>query len=88
MSDSHSNDTSALPPPIPQSPPLSVITATDQSGVVIIGAALALVFATISMVIRAYIRLQFGHKISMDDITSVLAMVSSFRQPRASRTRV
>lgn len=85
MSDPASNDTSLLPPPLPQSPPLAVLTATDQGGIVLIGAALALIFAAISMFIRAFIRLEFRHKISMDDIAAVLSMASTSATAEAAR---
>ncbi|KAK0715148.1 hypothetical protein B0H67DRAFT_553733 [Lasiosphaeris hirsuta] len=53
-----------------QSAPLAVLTATDQSGVIIIGATLALIFAVISMLIRLYVRLEFRHSFARDDFAS------------------
>ncbi|KAK1759194.1 hypothetical protein QBC47DRAFT_99712 [Echria macrotheca] len=57
-----------------QSAPLATLTATDQSGAVIIGAALALVFALIAMFIRLYVRLQFQRGFSMDDMLAATSM--------------
>ncbi|KAK3353306.1 hypothetical protein B0T25DRAFT_207929 [Lasiosphaeria hispida] len=54
-----------------QSAPLAVLTTTDQSGVIIIGATLALIFAVISMLIRLYVRLEFRHSFARDDLASV-----------------
>lgn len=59
-----------------ESPPLTVITATDQTGVVLIGAALALAFAAVSMLIRLYVRLEFLRSFGRDDIASIASMVS------------
>jgi hypothetical protein len=71
---SNDSDPSALLPN--QSPPLSVITATDQRGVVLIATALSLSFALISMLIRLFIRLEFRHRFARDDAVAVVAMVS------------
>ena len=59
-----------------QSAPLATLTATDQGGVVAIGAALALVFALVSMLIRFYVRTQFQRSVgSLDDAASAAATV-------------
>ncbi|KAK0620408.1 hypothetical protein B0T14DRAFT_567155 [Immersiella caudata] len=59
-----------------QSAPLATLTSTDQGGVVAIGAALALVFALISMLIRFYVRTQFQRSVgSPDDVASAAAMI-------------
>lgn len=75
-----SNATSSGGTPAPslypgESAPLTVITATDQSGVVLIGTALALIFAAISMLIRLYVRLEFRHNFAKDDLASLISMV-------------
>jgi hypothetical protein len=59
-----------------QSAPLATLTATDQGGVVAIGAALALVFGLVSMLIRFYVRTQFQRSVgSLDDAASAAATV-------------
>jgi len=58
-----------------QSPPLSIITSTDQSGVLLIVASLALIFALISMLIRIYLQLEVRHKVEPDDYAVFAAMV-------------
>ena len=68
-----SNSTGGLLPG--QSAPLTVITSTDQSGIVLIATALGLSFAIISLIIRIYIRLEFRHQFSRDDVVCALAMV-------------
>ena len=57
-------------------PPLTAITPTNQSGVVLIGTALALIFSLVSLLIRLYIRLQLRYQFSCDDAASVGAVVS------------
>lgn len=75
------NSTSTAPELLPgQSPPLSVITPTDQSGIVLIGTALALIFALLSMLIRGFVRLQFRHEFARDDVVAVCAMVRLSRR--------
>ncbi|KAH8878999.1 hypothetical protein GQ53DRAFT_739354 [Thozetella sp. PMI_491] len=59
-------------------PPLVAITATDQTGIVFIVTALALIFSMVSMFIRLYIRLQFRQEFFRDDVTSIVAVVSGF----------
>ncbi len=56
-----------------QSAPLTKITATDQSGVVLIATALGLAFALISVLIRAYV--QIGIRTSAD-VAASCSMVS------------
>jgi len=67
------NGTQLLPG---QSPPLEVITATDQRGVIIIATTLGLIFASISLLIRVYLQLEIRHQIGRDDAAVLLAMVS------------
>jgi hypothetical protein len=59
-----------------QSPPLEVITATDQRGVIIIATTLGLIFASISLLIRLYLQLEIRHQVGRDDVAVLLAMVS------------
>lgn len=61
-----------------QSAPLTVVTATDQTGIVVIGTVLALIFAFISIFLRLFIRFQFRHEFARDDIVALVAMVSLF----------
>lgn len=67
-----SNGTGLLPG---ESPPLTIITSTDASGIVLVATALGLVFALISLLIRVFIRLEFRHQFGRDDIVATLAMV-------------
>jgi len=81
------SDTSSAGPPPPgpdpatglypgQSAPLAAVTATDQGGVVVIGTALALVFALVSILIRLYVRFQFQRSVvSRDDVASAASLV-------------
>ena len=69
-----SNATALLPG---QSAPLTIITSTDQSGIVLIGTALALSFALISILIRVFIRMDFQQKFAKDDLFAFLSVVSS-----------
>ncbi|KAB5513115.1 hypothetical protein GE09DRAFT_638123 [Coniochaeta sp. 2T2.1] len=62
-----------------QSPPLTVITSTDQSGIVIIATALALIFAFVSILLRLFIRVEFRHRFFGDDIVALLCMASLLR---------
>jgi hypothetical protein len=71
-----SNTTGLLPG---QSPPLTVITSTDRSGIVLIATALGLIFAIISLLIRLFIRLEFRHQFARDDIAAALAMVCPYQ---------
>ncbi|KFY14329.1 hypothetical protein V491_06094 [Pseudogymnoascus sp. VKM F-3775] len=63
-----------------QSPPLTVISPTNQGGVVLIITALGMVFAFVSILIRLYIRLQIRHAFQRDDIAVAIAMVFSIVQ--------
>ncbi|KFY38630.1 hypothetical protein V494_04294 [Pseudogymnoascus sp. VKM F-4513 (FW-928)] len=63
-----------------QSPPLTVISPTNQSGVLLIVTALGLVFALVSILIRLYIRLQIRHAYERDDTAVAVAMVFSIIQ--------
>jgi hypothetical protein len=69
-----SNSTTLLPG---QSPPISIITATDQSGVVLIATALALTIALISLLMRVYMQLQIRHQYASDDFIAMGSMVSN-----------
>lgn len=71
-----SNGTGLLPG---QSPPLTVITSTNQSGIVLIATVLGLAFALISLLIRLFIRLEFRHQFARDDIVAALAMVGPYQ---------
>ena len=77
----HSNDTA--PGSQNAGPPgaLAAITPTNHTGIVLIGTALALVFSVVSMFIRIYIRFQFRHEFSLDDIASIAAVVRSTEFP-------
>jgi hypothetical protein len=69
-----SNATDLLPG---QSAPLTVITPTDQRGVVLIATALSLSFTLISLLIRLFIRLEFRQRFARDDLLVALAAVRS-----------
>lgn len=74
------DNSTSLPEPtlLPgQSPPLTVITPTDQGGVVIIATSLALIFALVSVLLRLFIRVEFRHRFFGDDVAALLSMVSS-----------
>lgn len=73
--DGSSTDTGGLYPG--QSPPFTHISPTNQSGVVLIATALALVFAIVSLLIRLFIRYQFRADFAKDDVLSFLSMVSN-----------
>ena len=68
-----SNSSSLLPG---QAPPIAVITATDQSGIVLIATTLALAIAIVSLLIRVYMQLQIRHQFSRDDFITMGSMVS------------
>ena len=58
-----------------QSPPLTVITPTDQRGIVIIATGLSLVFALVSVLLRLFIRRDFRHSFFGDDVAALMSMV-------------
>ncbi len=60
-----------------QAPPLGAISDTKQDGVLIITAALGLVFALISSLIRLFIRYEFSSRFAKDDVASFFSMVST-----------
>ncbi|KAH6721030.1 hypothetical protein BKA61DRAFT_699310 [Leptodontidium sp. MPI-SDFR-AT-0119] len=64
-----------------QSAPLTIITSTDQSGVVLIVTAIGLAFAFVSMLIRVYIQLGLR---TTADIAVVLSMVFYIFQATAT----
>jgi hypothetical protein len=68
-----SNSTALLPG---QSAPIAIITATDQSGIVLIATALALAIAFTSLLMRGYMQLQIRHQFSHDDFIAMGSMVS------------
>ncbi|KAH7383048.1 hypothetical protein BKA64DRAFT_749130 [Cadophora sp. MPI-SDFR-AT-0126] len=64
-----------------QSAPLSTITSTDQSGVVLIATALGLAFALVSLLIRVYV--QMGLR-TLPDIAVVFSMLFYIFQAAAT----
>jgi hypothetical protein len=68
-----SNSSSLLPG---QAPPIAVITATDQSGIVLIATTLALAIAIVSLLMRVYVQLQIRHQFSRDDFIAMGSLVS------------
>jgi hypothetical protein len=67
-----------------QSAPLTVITPTNQSGIVIIATALALVFALVSVLLRLFIRVEFRQRFAGDDVATFISMASSSAVPITS----
>lgn len=67
-----SNGTKQLLPG--QSAPLATITATDQSGIVLIATALGLAFAAISVLIRAYIQMGIRTAADVAVICSIVGL--------------
>ncbi|KAH8770203.1 hypothetical protein F5882DRAFT_411675 [Hyaloscypha sp. PMI_1271] len=72
-----SNSTTLLPG---QSAPIAIITATDQSGIVLIATALALAIAFTSLLMRGYMQLQIRHQFSHDDFIAMGSMLFSLLQ--------
>jgi len=68
-----SNSTTLLPG---QGAPIAIITATDQSGIVLIATALALAISLTSLLMRAYMQLQIRHQFSQDDYLTMGSMVN------------
>lgn len=58
-----------------QSPPLTVRTLTDRSGIVLIGTASGLTFTLISLLIKVFIRLDIRNQFARDDVVVAIAMV-------------
>lgn len=58
-----------------QSPPVAIITPTDQRGVLWIVAALCLVTAVLSLLIRGYVRAEFSQSYGHDDVSILGAFV-------------
>jgi len=58
-----------------QSAPVTIITSTDRSGLVLIAIALGLAFALVSLLIRVYVRREFSHQFARDDFVVAIAMV-------------
>lgn len=58
-------------------PALKAVTATDQGGILAIAASMALVFAILSLLVRAYVRIECSAAFAKDDLVSCLSMVSS-----------
>jgi hypothetical protein len=67
---------SATPSLLPgQSPPLFTITSTDQAGTIVVFTGVCLVTAVVSVLIRAYILVQFsGTRINWDDWAIAVAL--------------
>lgn len=59
-----------------QSPPLTIITSTNQTGVLLITTSLALVIAVISLLIRIYLQLQIRQQYALDNVLALVSMVS------------
>ncbi|PMD55142.1 uncharacterized protein K444DRAFT_98884 [Hyaloscypha bicolor E] len=72
-----SNSTTLLPG---QSAPIAIITATDQSGIVLIGTALTLAVSLTSLLMRGYMQLQIRHQFSHDDFVAMGSMLFSLLQ--------
>jgi len=67
---------STIPSLLPgQSPPLAIITPTDQRGVLLIVVALCLATGLVSLIIRAYVRMEFSRSYGWDDILIAAAFV-------------
>ncbi len=58
-----------------QSPPVAIITPTDQRGVLWIVTALCIATATLSLLIRAYVRIEFSQSYGKDDVSIGVAFV-------------
>jgi hypothetical protein len=77
----------SMPAPAPsllpgQSPPFFVVTPTDQAGVIVNAAAICLVFALLSILIRAYVRFEINRQAwSWDDGVVVAALVRDVIRP-------
>ncbi|KIW20095.1 hypothetical protein PV08_00670 [Exophiala spinifera] len=56
-----------------QSPPLAIITDTDQRGVLWIITGIGLATVATSLVIRAYVRIEFSRSYGLDDISIAVA---------------
>ena len=64
-----------------QSPPLFVITSLDQAGTVVVVTGVCLVIAVVSVLIRAYILVQFsGTRINWDDWAIALSLLFAIIQ--------
>jgi hypothetical protein len=58
-----------------QSPPIAIITPTDQRGVLWIVTPFCLVAVIVSVLIRAYVRVEFSQSYGKDDISIFGAFV-------------
>ncbi|KAI1618475.1 hypothetical protein EDD37DRAFT_622808 [Exophiala viscosa] len=58
-----------------QTPPLAIITPTDQRGVLYIITALCLATSIVSLLIRAYVRVEFSQSYGKDDISVAAAFI-------------
>jgi hypothetical protein len=64
-----------------QSPPLFTITSSDQAGTIVVVTGVCLVTAVVSVLIRAYILVQFsGTRINWDDWAIVVALLFAIIQ--------
>ena len=67
---------SASPPLLPgQTPPLAIVTPTDQRGVLFIVTALCLGSSLVSLIIRAYVRIEISRSYGHDDFSVAIASV-------------
>jgi len=64
-----------------QSPPFTVITETDRSGILLIAISLGLVAAFVFTLIRLFIRMEFNARLAKDDIASFVSMVTGLDPP-------
>ena len=58
-----------------QSPPFSIVTDSNHSGILLIATALCLIIAFVSILIRLFIRLGFRSEFAKDDIACFGSMV-------------
>lgn len=63
-----------------QSPPIAIVTSTDQRGVLWIVTWFCLVTAIVSLLIRVYVRIAFSQSYGKDDISILGAFVSPFER--------
>ncbi|MCJ1396697.1 hypothetical protein MMC18_009589 [Xylographa bjoerkii] len=72
---------SAVPAAIPgQAPPFAIISANDQSGLVIMAAAVGMSFVFVASLIRWYIRREVSDSFARDDAVIVIATTFSVLQ--------
>ncbi|MCJ1436551.1 hypothetical protein MMC27_005930 [Xylographa pallens] len=72
---------SAVPPAIPgQAPPFAIISSTDQSGLVILAAAVGMSFVFVASLIRWYVRREVSNSFARDDAVIMIATIFSVLQ--------